>query len=663
MANYGNYILTKEQIDSLVSKGLLFDDLAQGNITDKFNRGDADLSPDNNVKIESTLQSRNTNVRTLWAKVLIHFNNYLRGNSGEVNFDVNLGTGPSSVLSYDGRKYLDVRHLEIYERDENGVPVLRLPNAPTVRDRGEQILDAYYNNWNEARGKIADSNVRDPWGTGRQVFGQPQRRAEGFPLRPVLGSVEKVIEQTVDGNTFQNTRLYFDDISSGQIEGFIGAELLPANGTGGRFKLRAGSFTSYTDWYIYALWAKLVALHTSLYGHNIGSGYDRMPMVVNDFDAMPRPSGNPVTAARLFINIVRGIDSPEGGLWDDRLNQTNLAQEAFDAAEQEAQQQEVEEAAAAGFTVISLPRSVKGQILSDQNNAANRFFTNTFNSELIAMAPLIYNFYLTSEYFSGIDEAFQNPKDRVIDIIISTIANDNNFDSTPDLRRPTANSTISNATGQDQQAAFNSAARDFILKMLIKTPIDILKGLVELVDPHVAISKVIKTGSGFAFNQVIGALDQAIQTAELNQKIADATQDLPIPGGPIEPNLNGEDLLMLLLCIVDLSIKQGMQAAVDASDDDDDDGRPAIPENFFPRISVDGIDFTGTVSGMLMMPPSPLGLIYLLLELLKNDVTNQTENVSNANTESADAVECTPEPQNLLPEPCDDIVTIQDDIG
>jgi hypothetical protein len=133
--------------------------------------------------------------------------------------------------------------------------------------------------------------------------------------------------------------------------------------------------------------------------------------------------------------------------------------------------------------------------------------------------------------------------------------------------------------------------------MLIKTPIDILKGLVELVDPHVAISKVIKTGSGFAFNQVIGALDQAIQTAELNQKIADATQDLPIPGGPIEPNLNGEDLLMLLLCIVDLSIKQGMQAAVDASDDDDDDGRPAIPENFFPRISVDGIDFTGTVSG------------------------------------------------------------------
>jgi hypothetical protein len=122
----------------------------------------------------------------------------------------------------------------------------------------------------------------------------------------------------------------------------------------------------------------------------------------------------------------------------------------------------------------------------------------------------------------------------------------------------------------------------------------------------------------------------------------------------IQPNLNGEDLLTLILCIVDYGLKKGVTEAIDASDGTPGDGLPAIPENFFPRVSVDGIDFTGTVSGMLMMPPSPLGLIYLLLELLKNDATNQTENISNANTESANAVECTPEPQNLLPEPCDD---------
>jgi len=627
MANYGNYILTKEQIDSLVSEGLLFDDLAQGKITDKFNRGDADLSPDNNVKIESTLQGPNTRVRKLWAKVLIHFNNYLRGNTGTVDFEEDLGTGPSSVLSYDGSQYLDVRHLEIYERDGNGVPVLRFPIAPTVRDRGEQILNAYYINWDEAREKIADSNVRSTFATGRQVFGQRRSRVEGLPERPVMGPA-------LNSETGFSKSYFGEPIYASQIEQFIDAELLVPNG-GGQFKLYP---SDNTDWYIYAVWSRLVALHTSLYGHNVGSGYDRMPMVVNGFDANPRPSGNPVTAARLFINIVRGIDSP-GGLHDDRVNQTNLAQEAFVAGELAAQQQEVEEAAAAGFTVISLPRSVKEQILSDQNNAANRFFSNTFNSELIAMVPLIYNFYLTSEYFSGIDEAFQNPKDRVLDIIISTIANDNNFDSTPDLRRPTANSTISNATGQDQQAAFNSAARDFILKMLIKTPIDILKGLVELIDPHVAISKVIKTGTGLAFNELAGVIDTVTPT--LNERIAQETA--------IQSNLNGEDLVSLLLCIVDAAMKKGAEAANSTRS-----GPPPIPENFFPRVSIDGVDFTGTVSGMLMMPPSPLGLIYLLLELLKNDVTNQTENISNANTESADAVECTPEPQNLLSGSCDD---------
>jgi len=395
-------------------------------------------------------------------------------------------------------------------------------------------------------------------------------------------------------------------------------------------------------WQSYKVWSRLAALHTSLYGHNIGTSINKTPIRTAHIPFagdQPGPAGTPADAAKLFKNVVAGVNY----LWDRREQQAAWADEYNTA-----QQNEILEEA--GFQIGTLPNNVKEDLLLP-NSEFKRFFSNSFNNELTAVIPLIYNFYLTSEYFAGVGDAFQNPKDRALDIIISTIANDNNFDATPDLSRPAANSAVSSATGQDQQAAFNSAARDFILKMLIKTPIDILKGLVELIDPHVAISKVIKTGSGFAFNQAIGAMDQAIQAADVNQKIADATQDLPIP---IEPNLNGEDLLALLLCIVDYGLKKGTSEAVDASVDPPGDGVPAIPENFFPRVSIDGIDFTGTVSGMLMMPPSPLGLIYLLLELLKNDVTNQTENISNANTESADAVECTPEPQNLLPEPCDD---------
>ena len=278
------------------------------------------------------------------------------------------------------------------------------------------------------------------------------------------------------------------------------------------------------------------------------------------------------------------------------------------------------------------------------NDDFDRFFSTTFDSDTISLIPLIYNFYLTSEYFQGINNAFVAPKDRVLSILLSTIANDNNFDSTPDLSRPASNAAVASSTGQDQNAAFNSAARDFILKMIIKTPIDILKGLTELIDPHVAISKVIKTGTGFAFNALAAAIDPAVRTA--NEQITAATEDLDLPI-PIEPNLTGEDLLSILFCLVE----NGMNAGIEGTE------RPTaeIPENFFPRISIDGVDFTGTVSGMLMMPPSPLGLIYLLLELLKNDITNQTQNVIDASAQNANENECSDQVDPVTEEsPCGD---------
>jgi hypothetical protein len=44
----------------------------------------------------------------------------------------------------------------------------------------------------------------------------------------------------------------------------------------------------------------------------------------------------------------------------------------------------------------------------------------------------------------------------------------------------------------------------------------------------------------------------------------------------------------------------------------------ALRDNLFPRINMDGVDFTGTFLGLLMMPPGPFGIVYLLLMLLKN---------------------------------------------
>jgi hypothetical protein len=40
-------------------------------------------------------------------------------------------------------------------------------------------------------------------------------------------------------------------------------------------------------------------------------------------------------------------------------------------------------------------------------------------------------------------------------------------------------------------------------------------------------------------------------------------------------------------------------------------------------MTVNGIDFTGTIAGLFMMPPTPLGIIYILLMLL--DAANNEE--------------------------------------
>ena len=265
------------------------------------------------------------------------------------------------------------------------------------------------------------------------------------------------------------------------------------------------------------------------------------------------------------------------------------------------------------------------------NDEWSRWFSTTFDSDSISLVPLIYNFYLTGQYFPELQRAFRAPKDRIISILISTIANDNNFDANPDMSRPASNAALASSTGQDQTVAFNSAARDFILKMLIKTPIDILKGVVELTDPHVAITKVIKTGTGFAFNSLAQVMDSAGIAEGVNEALTAIGLD---------PTLNGEDLAKLLLCLIDFAMQEGMTAGIDALQPPPDDGNPGVPENFFPRVSIDGVDFTGTVSGMLMMPPGPLGIIYLLLELLRSEIDNQNENVSNASAENALANEC-----------------------
>jgi hypothetical protein len=221
------------------------------------------------------------------------------------------------------------------------------------------------------------------------------------------------------------------------------------------------------------------------------------------------------------------------------------------------------------------------------------YFTNVLNKEVISMIPIIDNFYLTTKYFDEIAGTMKTTKDACLNIVKNTIESDDKYDKTPDMSRKVANTF-------KMDGGFETAAREFILMMLIKTPIDIIKGLLELIDPHVAISKLIKNITGQVFNMMSTVFDELIESAE-------PLQELGID--------SGEKLLTIVLCLVDVIMKNPPGTSIS--------GPMAAKkemEAFFPRISAEGIDLLGSIMGMFMIPPSPLGILYLLLSLINVEI-------------------------------------------
>jgi len=248
-----------------------------------------------------------------------------------------------------------------------------------------------------------------------------------------------------------------------------------------------------------------------------------------------------------------------------------------------------------------------------------KFFGETFNQELITMVPIYQNFYLTNRYFGKIESVFNSTKSFIIQSFLDVLTGKDPQEA-PGNSRPSSAAAIQNSRGPDFAAKFEGLGRDFILKMLIETPIMILKGLAEMIDPHVAIWKVVRNVTGTAFSEIIKVLD-AGPLEPLNEVL-----------GPLGP-LSGEEVLGIMLCLVELSMQTGLEEGIRNSPTEDA-GLPLLANeelvnNILPKFTLDGVDFTGTFSGMLMIPPLPFGILYILLDLLKRDLesalTNENE--------------------------------------
>jgi len=335
------------------------------------------------------------------------------------------------------------------------------------------------------------------------------------------------------------------------------------------------------------------------------------------------------------------------------------------------------------------------------------YFGKAFNRDLITMVPIMENYYLTTNFFPQYDKLLLAPKQRCIQIFVDSVLNEDGF-TQPERVSPQAEAAMM-ANSDDPLSGLKQSAIDFILKMLIETPIQILRGVSEMLDPHVAIWKIVRDVTGFAFGTMAGGIDTSGALNPLKEMPVppDSPEYDDSPGAEnmmpgVAPNIDGEGVLRILFCLLAVAMKatqagfvlgegtaaqetEGRLPAIDSENflgtgllgipgavfignppkepftipggegweglkytagmEDPRDLRNNVPDevkdNFFPKITVEGVDFTGTFLGLLCMPPGPFGIVYLLLMLLKGlledkledafDVDDGMDNVSGEN--------------------------------
>tara|TARA_B100000700_G_scaffold150974_1_gene167666 strand:- start:84373 stop:90009 length:5637 start_codon:yes stop_codon:yes gene_type:complete len=268
---------------------------------------------------------------------------------------------------------------------------------------------------------------------------------------------------------------------------------------------------------------------------------------------------------------------------------------------------------ATGPLTIQQQNARNAEVTRIANNPVyKQIFGETFIQSFITMVPMYQNFYLTERYFEQIDQTYGATKAFIVNAFLDVLYNREEQED-PGNDRAAARAAIQNTQGPEFAATMQSMGRDFILKMLIETPIMILKGLAEMIDPHVAIWKVVRNITGTAFSEIIKVIDAAPPLAELKEQTG--------------LEITGEQLLGVMLCLVEFGMQSGLEAAISASPPplNNAANNEELINNILPKFTLDGVDFTGTLTGMIMLPPLPFGVLYILLELAKKAIEDDLD--------------------------------------
>ena len=259
------------------------------------------------------------------------------------------------------------------------------------------------------------------------------------------------------------------------------------------------------------------------------------------------------------------------------------------------------------------------------------FFSNVYDSNAALAALLMNNFYLTDLKFnSGIQTLFSDTMNGAANLFLIAMETPSGFGNR-ELQQ-VGLPGIQNPAGGGPPLV---DMRGFLLKILREMPLLIFKGLAEMLDPHVFITKLIKDISGQVIDGVISGMEVGLEVAA---EAEEAATGLPSILNTIDPKPEG--LVEFLFCELNNQMRDGAkdlweEFGSEGECADLNIGAPPFPDGIFPTFTTKGINLTGTLPGIFMAPPGPFGIIYLLLGLI--NILNLEEETAEDRGDNEDA--------------------------
>lgn len=229
------------------------------------------------------------------------------------------------------------------------------------------------------------------------------------------------------------------------------------------------------------------------------------------------------------------------------------------------------------------------------------FFTKVFDQQLVLTTFLMNSFYLTDKMFP-MAPMFRTLETSAMELVQSV------FCTPDDGARPAPDTVyeIQASVANRGRPRVNPSA--YMMQSLKEFPIDVFEGLCQILDPHVAITKIIRDVTGSVFNQIIAVMETGL---------AEAGNVDPALGAILaSADVDVEELFNLLFCQMNREIRDeapNLPAAVKRLMEKNSRFNP------WPKIETEGVYLQGTIPGLICLPPGPFGFIYLLLSLLRRD--------------------------------------------